>query len=213
VVLLDLAGHAPPRTLTGKTTPNETGASGPAPSADAGFLATGAYAGRIALLERGKGGDTFGLLDPADPENGPVRINLDSPGGPGALFGPWIRGNYLIYGREVVHTQQFRYQKTLSRSYTFHSSRTGFSDKEQATATDPSPRSRMTLFYGATTADNNPYYPGSPWNLGGELFAYIEKGELHARTYDGVIDVPLEPGVAALYDVSWDGLNPAGSGQ
>ena len=48
----------------------------------------------------------------------------------------------------------------------------------------------------------------APWSLGPEMFAYASSGRLHARTYDGQIDVPLEHGVTALYNPTlYDGFN------
>ncbi len=38
-----------------------------------------------------------------------------------------------------------------------------------------------------------------PWSLGSRMIAYSESGRLHARTYDGDIELSLEPGIAALY--------------
>ncbi len=44
-------------------------------------------------------------------------------------------------------------------------------------------------------------YDGSQ-NFGPTLFAYIANGDLHVSTYDGLVDLLLEHGVANLYDGS-----------
>jgi hypothetical protein len=36
---------------------------------------------------------------------------------------------------------------------------------------------------------------------GPQMLAYTSQGQLHARSYDGALDLTVESGVAALYDV------------
>jgi hypothetical protein len=53
----------------------------------------------------------------------------------------------------------------------------------------------------------NPFILGFPWQFGSRLLSYTDNGQVHARTYDGMIDVPLESGVTSFFSFDW--LSPA----
>ena len=38
-----------------------------------------------------------------------------------------------------------------------------------------------------------------PWSLVSQIMAYTASGQLRVRTYDGDIELSLEPGIDALY--------------
>jgi hypothetical protein len=60
-------------------------------------------------------------------------------------------------------------------------------------------RVRSTQIYGQTISSN--WF--AQFAFGRGLFAYLDSGELHARTYDGKTDVLLERGVQALYETNY----------
>jgi hypothetical protein len=63
---------------------------------------------------------------------------------------------------------------------------------------------QATKLYSATTLkDTDPFLSGFAWQLGPKLLSYIDNGQLHARTYDGAIDVPLESGVTSFFNFEW----------
>jgi hypothetical protein len=65
-------------------------------------------------------------------------------------------------------------------------------------------RAPVIKVYSTTVLDAaNPYLAGFAWQLGPRLLGYTGNGQLHARTYDGVIDVPLESGVTSFFNFDW----------
>ncbi len=61
--------------------------------------------------------------------------------------------------------------------------------------------------YNSTAWNSSDFFlSGFDWQLGPKLLSYSENGQLHARTYDGVIDVTLESAVTSFFD--FDRLSP-----
>jgi len=44
-------------------------------------------------------------------------------------------------------------------------------------------------------------------SAGPKLFAYVENGQLHARSYDGTVDLPLETGIVGLYNFPYEAIH------
>ena len=64
----------------------------------------------------------------------------------------------------------------------------------------------INVYAASVPVGVNPFLLGSPWRFGSRLLSDTDNGQLHARTYDGVIDVPLESGVTSFFDFDWAGL-------
>ena len=67
--------------------------------------------------------------------------------------------------------------------------------KEQAQA--------INVYAASVPVEANPFLLGFPWRFGPQLLSYTDNGQLHARAYDGVIDVPLESGVTSFFNFDW----------
>lgn len=66
---------------------------------------------------------------------------------------------------------------------------------------------QMTKLYSTTLSTGaSPLISGFSWRFGSKLLTYIDRGQLHALTYDGAIDVPLETGASAFFDFDWISL-------
>lgn len=73
---------------------------------------------------------------------------------------------------------------------------------------DVTDNSRATETYSGTLPRFASYSLSSQWYPGQELLAYTVNGEVHARTYDGTVDVPLESGVDAFYYLPfWEAMS------
>ena len=60
----------------------------------------------------------------------------------------------------------------------------------------------MEIYNGTidTQEWNEPTTTLTSWHIGPSTIAYVAKsGELHARSFDGTVDVVLETGVGGLY--------------
>lgn len=70
---------------------------------------------------------------------------------------------------------------------------------------DPGNRQpQMTKLHSTTISTRaGPLLSGFSWRFGSKLLTYVDRGQLHAVTYDGAIDVPLETGVSAFFDFEW----------
>ncbi|MEP6775166.1 MAG: hypothetical protein ABJA50_06170 [Chloroflexota bacterium] len=61
----------------------------------------------------------------------------------------------------------------------------------------------IELYNSRAWHSSNFFLSGFDWQLGPKLLSYSENGQLHARTYDGVIDVTLESAVTDFFDFDW----------
>jgi hypothetical protein len=61
----------------------------------------------------------------------------------------------------------------------------------------------MKIYSASSLKDTDPFLAGFTWQFGPKLLSYIDNGQLHARTYDSVIDVPLESGVTSFFNFDW----------
>jgi hypothetical protein len=59
-----------------------------------------------------------------------------------------------------------------------------------------------TMFKQAEYADGNDIFSIGDYSFGPTLFAYVSDTNLHARLYDGSVDLTLEPHVTYLYDTN-----------
>jgi hypothetical protein len=100
-----------------------------------------------------------------------------------------IRGDYLICMADRATESQDSAEFTV---YTLPLSGPG---NEQAQA--------MKLYSATILKGTNPFLSGFAWQLGPNLLSYSDNGQLHARTYDGAIDVPLESDVSSFFNFDW----------
>ena len=61
---------------------------------------------------------------------------------------------------------------------------------------------KPALIYSRTAPIDSAPGLDVPVYFGPKMMAYVENGVLHARTYDGKVDVTLESGVRMLYDAT-----------
>jgi hypothetical protein len=244
IVLIDLHGEMPPRTLAEAV----TAISGAASTLQfsfltATFLPRGPFAGKIALSQQSEDGYALSVVDPfhtdapiaqakindtarvtwtvAMDEEKMVFLSMNEFNGssereaqddnrpyiiamaPGATpivsglsakeFGSLVsmhrvQQGYLLYGGEEYRRIDRR--NNIERStIAFYSLPV---DEISNNQVKPTEIYRQTI--------------GSNWfgqfSFGQGLFAYLDSGELHARTYDGKTDVLLETGVQALYQIN-----------
>ncbi|HYP39823.1 MAG TPA: hypothetical protein VEX13_05630 [Chloroflexia bacterium] len=245
MVLIDLDGEMPPRTIAEAV----TAISGVDSSLSydfltAAFLPTGPFAGKIALSTRYEDGYAYDIsvVDPihaeapiaqvkvndtarvawtvameeerlvffsqrfyggssdSDPaENRPVmimmvpgatpivsRLPVDDFGSRVSVYS--VQQGYLVYGGE-----EFR---RIDRRNNIERSTIAFYSLPLEEIS--SSRTRPTEIYRQTVSSN---WSGR-FTFGQGLFAYLDSGELHARTYDSKTDVLLETGVQTLYQIN-----------
>jgi len=98
-----------------------------------------------------------------------------------------VRGDYFIYTTDkgVPRTREARSFTT----YSVHFSALG--DAEVGV--------NISALHNTDVAYQIAFPFQMPWNLGSQMAAYTTSGQLRARTYDGDIELPLEPGVTAIY--------------
>jgi hypothetical protein len=102
------------------------------------------------------------------------------------VAGAWVRGSSLVYGstgRASEHAANAVYGLPLSAL-----------DAQNL---------KPTLVYTGTVLDpGDPTLRASSWSTGPGMLAYSDGRNLHARTYDGKVDLLLENGVTGFYAFS-----------
>ena len=61
----------------------------------------------------------------------------------------------------------------------------------------------IELYSSTAWNSSDLFLSGFDWQLGPKLLSYSENGQLHARSYDGVIDVTLENAVTSFFNFDW----------
>ncbi|HEX9989433.1 MAG TPA: hypothetical protein VGE45_13275 [Chloroflexia bacterium] len=100
-----------------------------------------------------------------------------------------VQQGHLVYGGE-------EYRRIDRRNNTERSTIAFYSMPLEEIS---SSRAKSTEIYRQTVSSNW----GGRFTFGQGLFAYLDGGKLHARTYDGTTDVLLETGVQTLYEINY----------
>jgi hypothetical protein len=161
------------------------------PGADTGmffFANADSGDGALALVWPAGRGSTTGAALYIDPAGHAAVVRLPpDPNRP--LWDLWVRGDRLIFNNQVTIGESVRLGFASAR----------LADLEQTLLPTAS------LFEGDTTDDQAPsrfLFPA--WSLGAHAFAYTTPtGELHARSYDGAVDLRLEAGHVELYNLAF----------
>jgi hypothetical protein len=129
---------------------------------------------------------TVGILDAAG-RSRLIALRLD----PGAtLTGAWLRQGALIFAQRVVDAGARQARMSL---------------RALPLAAPADARATGMEIYSSVARLSGPAFraPAPLWRLGDGLLAYVSAaGDLHARTYDGAVDLLLEPRVRAIFSVS-----------
>jgi hypothetical protein len=227
-VLVDLATPGSARTLGERMFENPVQWSYLDHPMTGTFLTESVFAGKLLLVTRTLGSMKFEVFDPAAAASAPISFTLDDnpvgglsvsedakaiwvlPSGPlsargkviriderglstmldtgpadsRAWSGLWVREDRLVYGRGIMGSND-------RQSYTLYTAPLRIAG---------GPQSSSSMLY----EEGPPRSPesGRSWSPGPGMLAYLEDGHLHARAYDGSVDLILEGGVLALYDWS-----------
>jgi hypothetical protein len=132
------------------------------------------------------GGGRAGLLAYLDPQER-LTIIHPSPAGDLYLSQAWLRPGRLVYEVQDRGLESEAHYAVYSLAL------------DHLGATDPAP----TEIYRGTISTqewNEPTTTLTSWRIGPGAIAYVTKsGELHARSFDGTVDVVLESGAGGLY--------------
>jgi hypothetical protein len=105
------------------------------------------------------------------------------------LVGAWLRGNHIIYRTRSYSTSP------EPGSYTLYS--LPCSDVQRGDL-------KPTAIYEIKPVQTTSQFGPVPFNLGRDMLVYSLGTEVHARTYDGAMDLKLDTGVSYFYDPFYD---------